>query len=425
MAQKKGLIYRLTMGKDNLPDFTPDKLPGTRFQVFKDVFFGRIGAMVKINLLVLLFALPLIVVIFFGYMTKSIDSGLITQNQGGLPFPVVEDASEIMQYRNFVLNMQMYVFMIPAIVILFIGLSGAFYVMRRFVWAEGVGVASHFFHGIKANWLPFFISSLFLAISFVMVMFNISAYNFLEMNAIFKVIGLSVTIIAFVLLICMAIFLTTQAVTYKLKMIPLIKNSFLFAIALLPLNIIMLILSVVPFILLYLLMGVQMLNMIVIMILLLVGFSYVILLWTVYAHWAYDRFINDRVEGAVKNRGMYVMTEEEKRARKEKSLLSKNIRFNNPAYINKEISSIDEGATFTPLSPTFSRADLEKLAEEKAIVKKEIDAEFGETAPEPAPAPQKKAEIKKAPEKHKPELSELQPKNTKSKASFSRTIKKK
>ena len=43
------------MGKDNLPDFTPDKLPGTRFQLFKDVFFNRLGAIVKINLLVLAF----------------------------------------------------------------------------------------------------------------------------------------------------------------------------------------------------------------------------------------------------------------------------------------------------------------------------------------------------------------------------------
>ena len=31
MAQKKGLIYRLTMGKDNLPDFTPNRLPGSRW----------------------------------------------------------------------------------------------------------------------------------------------------------------------------------------------------------------------------------------------------------------------------------------------------------------------------------------------------------------------------------------------------------
>ena len=30
MAKGKGLIYRLTMGRDDLPDFTPNRLPGTR-----------------------------------------------------------------------------------------------------------------------------------------------------------------------------------------------------------------------------------------------------------------------------------------------------------------------------------------------------------------------------------------------------------
>ena len=77
MAQKKGLIYRLTMGKDNLPDFTPDKLPGTRFQLFKDVFFNRFGAIVKINLLVLLFCLPAIAWVVIMQMVKQMDGSLL------------------------------------------------------------------------------------------------------------------------------------------------------------------------------------------------------------------------------------------------------------------------------------------------------------------------------------------------------------
>ena len=55
MEQKKGLIYRLTMGKDNQPDFTTSKLPGTRWAVFRDVFFNRFSAMVKISLLTMIF----------------------------------------------------------------------------------------------------------------------------------------------------------------------------------------------------------------------------------------------------------------------------------------------------------------------------------------------------------------------------------
>ena len=65
------------MGKDNLPDFTPDKLPGTRFQLFKDVFFNRLGAIVKINLLVLLFCLPAIAWVLIMNMIKTADGSLL------------------------------------------------------------------------------------------------------------------------------------------------------------------------------------------------------------------------------------------------------------------------------------------------------------------------------------------------------------
>ena len=78
MAKKgKGLIYRLTMGKDNMPDFTPDKLPGTRWQLFKDVFFNRFGALVKLNLLTLLFCLPAIALLVIMNMIKMLDGTVL------------------------------------------------------------------------------------------------------------------------------------------------------------------------------------------------------------------------------------------------------------------------------------------------------------------------------------------------------------
>ncbi len=376
MAKKKGLIYRLTMGKDNLPDFTPDKLPGTRFQLFKDVFFNRFGALVKINLLTLLFCLPAIAWLVIMSMIKRADGALLSYSANigagtGLP---VTDVSLLGQARAFRFDIQTYLVLIPCIMIAGIGLSGAFYVMRRLVWGEGVSVGGHFFRGIKMNFFPFLWSSLFAGVSFALVMINIGIYNNMtDVHVAFRIIGIAGSIIQFILLFSMFIFLTTQAVTYKLKTWPLIKNSFLFAIALLPTNILILALSVIPF-LLFLLPSI--LLMLVLLLFALFGFSFIILLWTVYAHWAYDRFINDKVEGAVKNRGMYKKTEEDIKAAEERDRKNKNIRFNNPKKRPKKITSIDEGETYTPLTASFSRADLMRLAEEKEAVKRSIDAEY-------------------------------------------------
>ncbi len=378
MAQKKGLIYRLTMGKDNLPDFTPDKLPGTRFQLFKDVFFNRFGAIVKINLLVLLFCLPAIAWVVIMQIVKKMDGSLLPYSGNvGIGYPVITDVVALGQRRAFQFDLQTYLVLIPCIMVASVGLSGAFYVMRRLVWGEGTSVAGHFFRGIKMNFLPFLFSSLFAGISLFLVMANVGIYNNMtDIHIAWRVIGIAVSVIQFVLLLSMMIFLTTQAVTYKLKTWALIKNSFLFAIALLPTNLIMLIISAIPVVLLLVLPS--FLSIFGLLIFAFIGFSFIILVWTVYAHWAYDKFINDRIEGAVKNRGMYKKTEADEKAAEERDRKSKNIRFNNPKKRPKKITSIDEGETFTPLPTSFSRADLLRLEQEKEAVKRSIDAEYEE-----------------------------------------------
>lgn len=374
MAQKKGLIYRLTMGKDNQPDFTTDKLPGSRWAVFKDVFRNRLGALVKINLLVLLFCLPAIAWVVIVTMMKSVDGTIIPYSGNiGFGIPVVQNAALIGQQRSFQFDMQMYVILIPLIMIASIGLSGAFYVMKRLAWGEGISVTSHFFRGIKMNFLPFLWSSLFCGVSLALLMFNMGVYDVIVVNKVWKVIGMAVSILQFVLLMCMMIFLTTQAVTYKLGVWGLIKNSFLFAIALLPQNLFFLLLSALPVLLLMILPS--FISMFGYLIFAILGFSYIILIWTVYAHYAFDKFINDRIEGAVKDKGIYRKNPQDEKEKAERARKTNNIRFNNPKK-KKKVSSIDEGSSFAPLPTNFSRADLAKLQEEKEAVKREIDAEY-------------------------------------------------
>ena len=116
MAQKKGLIYRLTMGKDNLPDFTPNRLPGSRWAVFKDVFFNRIGAMVKISLLTLLFMLPALAWIILMSLVKRADATVVPYSANiGLGYPVVIDAVQAGASRTFMFNIQTYAVLIPLI----------------------------------------------------------------------------------------------------------------------------------------------------------------------------------------------------------------------------------------------------------------------------------------------------------------------
>ena len=63
--QKKGLIARMLEGKERSEDYARSTLPTNRWQLFFDVFKGNFGKLVKVNLLMLIFFIPLLAVIIF------------------------------------------------------------------------------------------------------------------------------------------------------------------------------------------------------------------------------------------------------------------------------------------------------------------------------------------------------------------------
>lgn len=373
MAQKKGLIYRMTMGKDNLPDYMPDRLPGSRWALFKDTFFNRFGAMAKISLLSLIFFIPLIAMFVIMYIKSTVIQNTVPYSGNiGIGYPIVSDAAVMGEMWRFANNLYTLLYMVPCAIIAFIGLAGAFHVMKLLAWGEGVSVASNFFIGIKKNILQFLVIAVFLSISIFLFAFNITSFDSNTMPLWLRIMTLVASIILFIMVMCMMIFLPTQAVTYNLKIRHLFKNSFLFAIALLPTNIFFLIVAALPFIIAAIL-PLQF-SVFVWLILAFMGIAYVVLVLTVYAHWAYDKFVNDRVEGAIKNRGMYVKTPEDEKAAEIEALKTRNTVYGS-AYISKRLSSIDQGSSFTPLETNFSRADLARLRDEKDQMKKEIEDE--------------------------------------------------
>ena len=69
--QKKGLITRLLEGKEKSEEYARSTLPTNRWQLFWDIFKGNFGKIVKVNLLILLFMLPVIAIVVMRLMLNS------------------------------------------------------------------------------------------------------------------------------------------------------------------------------------------------------------------------------------------------------------------------------------------------------------------------------------------------------------------
>ena len=373
--QKKGFIARMIEGPERAEGYARSTLPGNRWELGWDVFKTNTGKLVGLNLLTFLFFIPLFAIVFLRYMQVLYLASESPFSQNiGLGFPASPWSAGVLEadiYRF--ANLYTLAFLPIAAAIASVGISGLMYVMRNMVWAEGVSVGSDFWAGVKKNYVTVLLTSLAYSVIMFLIVMSVSYVNYAnaagEGHWLLTVSNVMSYIMA-VLFTIMYMYSLTLGVTYKLKFTQLIRNSFIMTIALIPTNIFFAAFALISVALLFL--G-NFFMTFGIVILLLLGFSIFALVWTDYNQWTFDKFINDRVPGAVKNRGIYSKNASEEEA---------DFSFEKSTLGHKHIKPItDYDVEIAALPESFSRADLQRLEESKAAMRRDSD-EYSERAAE-------------------------------------------
>lgn len=368
MAKKrKGkFIEKLLMGAEKSETYARDSLPSNRWELFWDIFKGRFGKLVIINLLTTLFLIPL-------YALFIVRSIMMTGLGGMYPFSqafgtgYLAPESMIGYSESIIFSANLYTFLFLPLVMLIaaVGISGCAYVIRNMVWTEGLFVSNDFWHGIKTNFkkigLTFLLYSLILYIGIIAdsLLNQILVYNILSswLIYLFKILLYAVLI----LLGIMVMHMITMTVTYDLSFGKILKNAFYLTIGAFPANAFFILIGGLIFLLLFMgefLMGLG------IILLILFGISYAMLVWTDYCHWLYDKFINPRIKGAKVNRGIY----EKIKDNKSKAIEQYKVQLDSikSTLNSRPIKPItDEELTLAELPESFSRKDIEKLNESR------------------------------------------------------------
>ena len=369
MAQtkKKGLIARMIEGKEKSEGYARAHLPSNRWQLFWDIFKGRFGKLFLINLLMILFLLPIIFLLFLRSQMAAYNTSIepIGQSIGiGYPaIPVLIGRAEAVAAAS---KLSFYLFLPICSMIGSLGLAGGFYVIRNMVWTEGIFVANDFWRGIKQNYFQImitaFIYSVFLGItSYVLSLIDMMMVSGTGSAALWVICKILLYVfIGFFTIVAM--WTLSMCVTYKLKYHQLLKNAILMTVALLPNNLFFLFLGAIPLIL-FLIGG--FFTIIAFIMLVLFGFSLLALVWTDYSHWVFDRFINDHVPGAEKNRGIYEKVKEDdaESVRQYKMQVREIAKSHLTSTPIKPIT--DKELHLEELPTTFNRNDLKRLAASK------------------------------------------------------------
>ncbi|MCH5165611.1 MAG: hypothetical protein J1G01_04345 [Clostridiales bacterium] len=363
--KKKGIVQRMMFGDDTKPDLTPERMKMSKWAMFKFLFFHRFGTMVLLNILTALFAIPAVLVILLFYMNTAIASGYIPYSGNiGIGYPIVTDAVRQGMLTSFTYQTTEFLLLVPCIAVFALGVAGNLYVMRKLVWEEPTHTARDFFRGIKKCWLPAISIGIVFGLTLLFLVFSLGYFDVYNLPSALKVFSIILSILLFIFIILFTSFFMTQNAAFKMRPMVLIRNSFLFVVGTHLQSIFMIGLGLLPVYLMF----IPGITMILVMVYFFLGFSFSTLAITVYCHHCYEKFLYSKIED--KPSTAYFKRQNEFAESREKEKKKSAAPYKNP---KKRKRSIDEGASITPLTPTFRREDLERLEQEHLMVMKESE----------------------------------------------------
>lgn len=382
--QKKGLITRLLEGKEKSEEYARSTLPTNRWQLFWDIFKGNFSKIVKVNLLILLFCLPMAIVLVLSLMySESVGITYPFGSNLGIGYPAVPAMQGVSEWLNLQGDLFMYIGILVTSILASVGLAGGMYVIRNMVWTEGIFVSNDFWRGVKLN----FKNALQTAIFFCMILLvSTSLINFadfalaageVERSAeIMLRISMAASYVFLALAAMMSLWMIALGVNYNMGFLTMLRNSFLMTIGTLPQTVFFGVLALVPFLLFML--GSGFFIALAVMAVLFFGLAYMLLVWLDFAQWVFDKYINPKIEGAKVGRGIYnkdgtsALSGDDSAASVEyqRMLLSHG----RSRLVARPIKPIDDSTQVYELPQAFTREDLQKLRKSKEVIMEDTEA---------------------------------------------------
>lgn len=369
-GEKKGFIARMLEGKERDENYARSTLPSNRWALFWDIFKGRFSKLIIVNLLMLVFCIPMIVVFVFRYIYTTVQ-GVVMPFAGwvGSGYPITPNLVGVPQQVVLSTNLLFGALMVIAAFVAAVGISGGIYVIRNMVWTEGIFVANDFWRGIKINFVVVLQSTVFYGVLLYLFTISINWSQYLiavgEGNSVLLTISIAVSYIAIAILTLMFLWMLSMGGNYKLKFWQLVKNSFLMTFGLIFQNVFFVVLMAIPVILVFFGSFFQIIG---IVILVLFGLSYMLLVWFNYSQWAFDKFFESKREGGKVNRGIYAKVG--KGGAQSKAVQEYQANLEAAMSVKSDLSSrpikpITDDLKVYELPDSYSRSDLQKLRESK------------------------------------------------------------
>ena len=382
--QKKGLITRLLEGKEKSEEYARSTLPTNRWQLFFDIFKGNFSKIVIVNLLTMVFFIPLLAILVFGVIINDYNGTIYPFGANlAVGYPAYDGLRGLSQSLSIWTDLGIYIGVLASSVLAAIGLAGGMYVIRNMVWTEGVFVANDFWRGVKLNYKNALQTAVFfcLVLTFCTTMNNFSDLSLAtgDLSKFEKVwlhISQGASYMFMGLAVIMSLWMIALGVNYKMGFFTMLRNGFLMSLGTFPQTIFFGAIALAP--LLLFLIGGTLFTVIGILLLLVFGFSYALLVWLDFAQWVFDKYINPKLEVANVGRGIYnkdgssSLSGNDSQASLEYQRII--LAHGRSRLVARPIKPIDDSLQVYELPQSFTREDLKRLRESKENIAVDTEA---------------------------------------------------
>lgn len=382
MAQNE-IYTRMLEGYEQNGEGTRRSSSKSRYQACKDLLKEHLKELSIINLLMLIFFIPLIVVLTVSYIYSRGNAILYPFGANlGIGYPAMPDLQGTSEWLSFQSGLYTCLGVLFASIIASVGLAGGMYAIRNLIWTEGRFVVKDFWRGVKLNYKNALQAALFFCTALLLTLTTINVSEFSIAMGTGSVVWLRISQVSCYVLLAVAALMTLWmiafSVTYKANFLELFKNSFLLMIGTIFQTVFFALIALLPFAL-FLIGGFGgFLSTIALTLLFLISFSFSLLVWLSFTQWVFDRYVNPKTQSANSANDLY-----------NKDGTLRLTGDDSASVLDYQRAIVAEGKSrilTTPVKPiqddmevyelpqAFTREDLKKLQESKDALKADAEA---------------------------------------------------
>ena len=252
------------------------KLPKNRIELLKDRLKTRFFDFMFVSLLMSIFLIPYLVWII---LLNNSSMFIITSDNYLL--------ISLIAYAPYILTSMIFG----------LGVVGALYYSKRLAFNEGANASKDFFYGISKNIKPALLGFFIIGLMYFLLSFSKVVIIFSDISPLLKGTSIGLMYVGFVIIAMIVGFYLTQSVLYLGKTSQLMNNSIKFTFGMFGWNILIFLITLLPFIVIeivsYLPTNFFVVEYIFLAICILFYFEFEVFVFSIYSHSLFDLTLND------------------------------------------------------------------------------------------------------------------------------------